>query len=244
MSKKELMMSKFVKIVSLAVYAIGFSGMALAQDFPLGDAARGEELYEECAGCHEIGREAENSVGPVLNGIFDRKAGTVEGFEYSQPMMRASANGLVWTLASLHSFIEDPWILVSETLMGFGGLDDAQERADIIAYLQIFSADPSDIPEATPRVQGSDHELDPAILAIVGDPAYGEYLAGECSGCHQLNGVSKGIPSITNWPTDHFVTALHAYKSGRRIHPVMQMMAQRLTEDEIAALAAYYQDLD
>lgn len=237
-------MSEFLRMASVAICLAGFSGSAFAQEFPIGDADRGADLFEECASCHEIGRGAENAVGPQLNGIFDRKAGTIEGFEYSDPMMRASATGLVWTLESLHSFIEDPWILVSETLMGFGGLDDAQERADIIAYLQVFSANPSDIPEATPRVQGSDHELDPAILAIVGDPAYGEYLAGECSGCHQLNGVSKGIPSITNWPTDHFVTALHAYKSGRRAHPVMQMMAQRLSDEEIAALAAYYKDLD
>ena len=104
-----------------------------------------------------------------------------------------------------------------------------------------FSDDPANIPEADPTATAADHDLDPAILALVGDPEYGEYLSGECTTCHQADGADRGIPSITGWPRDDFVVAMHAYKTRARPHPVMQMMAGRLSNEEIAALAAYFE---
>ena len=89
-----------------------------------------------------------------------------------------------------------------------------------------------------------DHSVAPEVLAIIGDPAYGEYLSGECTSCHQVSGADDGIPSITNWPKDDFVIAMHAYKEGVRLHPVMQMMAGRLSDEEIAALAAYFERIE
>jgi cytochrome c len=86
--------------------------------------------------------------------------------------------------------------------------------------------------------------VDPAILAIKGDPAYGEYLSSECTTCHQVDGSDQGIPSVTGWPTEDFVVAMHAYREKLRPHPVMQMMAGRLSDDEIAALAAYFETLE
>ncbi|MDD9738155.1 MAG: c-type cytochrome [Marinovum algicola] len=77
------------------------------------------------------------------------------------------------------------------------------------------------------------------ILAIEGDPEYGEYLSSECTTCHQASG-SDAIPAIVGWPQEAFVVALHGYKSGQRSHPAMQMIAGRLSDEEIAALAAYF----
>jgi cytochrome c len=128
--------------------------------------------------------------------------------------------------------------------MSFRGLKDAKDRADILAYLRIYSDNPSDIPEAEPTALATDHDVDPAILALEGDAEYGEYLASECLTCHRSDGTSDGIPSITLWPTDDFVVAMHAYKRKLRPHPVMQMMAGRLNDEEIAALAAYFKDLE
>ncbi|MEM7190137.1 MAG: c-type cytochrome [Pseudomonadota bacterium] len=102
-------------------------------------------------------------------------------------------------------------------------------------------ATPQQPEEAT---DGRDPAVDPAILAIEGDTAYGEYLASDCTTCHQADGADKGIPSITGWPRDAFVTAMHAYKAKARSHPVMQMMAGRLSNEEIAALAAYFGELE
>ncbi|AKS45879.1 cytochrome c [Octadecabacter temperatus] len=209
-----------------------------------GDATRGEDLYRQCSSCHQIGAGAVDRVGPHLNGIFDRAAGQSEGFRYSSGMERAATGGLVWTYESLDAYIEDPRSLVSQTRMSFRGFDDQQDRDDVLAYLRLFSDNPRDIPESAPTAVAVDHEVAPEILAIVGDPAYGEYLSGECTACHQISGAASGIPSITHWPSEDFVIAMHAYKDGVRLHPVMQMMAGRLSNEEIAALAAYFEDIE
>lgn len=209
-----------------------------------GDAERGAELYRKCSGCHQIGEGARNRVGPHLNGIFGRAAGTHDGFRYSQGMQRASAGGLVWDYATLDHFLENPRSLISNTRMSFRGFADQTDRDDVVAYLRLFSDNPANIPEAAPTAQAVDHEVAPEVLAIVGDPAYGEYLSGECTSCHQASGNANGIPSITNWPARDFVVAMHAYKDGVRTHPVMQMMAGRLSDEEIAALAAYFEEVE
>jgi cytochrome c553 len=73
------------------------------------------------------------------------------------------------------------------------------------------------------------------------DRALGEYLAAECTGCHLAGGRQpQGIPAIAGWPEDQFIAVLNAYKSGQREHQVMQAIAARLSQDEIAALASYY----
>lgn len=224
--------------------AIGLLWATAATPEAGGDPERGADLYRQCVSCHQVGDGAVNRVGPQLNGVFDRAAGQAEGFRYSQDMQRAAANGLVWDYDTLDAFIENPRTLVSQTRMSFRGVKDQQDRDDILAYLRSFSADPQNLPEAAPTAAAVDHDVAPEILAIVGDPAYGEYLSGECTACHQASGAATGIPSITNWPADVFVVAMHAYKDGQRAHPVMQMMAQRLSNEEIAALAAYFEGIE
>lgn len=83
-------------------------------------------------------------------------------------------------------------------------------------------------------------DLSPEILAIEGDVAWGQFLSAECKTCHLATGGNEGIPSITAWPEEDFLFAMHAYKRGLRPNPTMQMMAQRLSDEEIAALAAYF----
>ena len=212
---------------------------------PIGDATRGAELYQrDCAMCHEIGPEARNRVGPRLTGLYGRGAGSVEGFPYSKPMKRMAADGLVWRLDTLDAYIENPRALISGTRMSYRGMADPEDRAALLAYLRDFSDRPRDIPEAEPTARRSTPGLPPEILSIKGDAEFGEYLASECTTCHQRDGADQGIPSITNWPEEDFVVAIHAYKQKLRPHPVMQMMAGRLNDEEIAALAAYFAALD
>jgi len=205
-----------------------------------GDPERGAALYKKCQSCHDLGEGAKNRVGPHLNELLGRRAATVEGYRYSADMERAGADGLTWTADTLHIYIENPKALVTGTRMAFGGIDDAGERDDLIAFLRTYTVSPSDIPEAAPTAPPRDPDVDSAILAIEGDPAYGEYLSGECVTCHQASGADEGIPSITGWPEDDFVTVLHAYKNAHRPHPVMQLIAKNLSDEEIAALAAYF----
>jgi Cytochrome c553 len=75
-----------------------------------------------------------------------------------------------------------------------------------------------------------------------GDPEYGEYLSSECKTCHLADGADRGIPSIVGWPEKQFVIVMHAYKNKTRPHNVMQMMAAALSDEDIAALAAYFKD--
>ncbi len=211
----------------------------------IGDAARGADLFKgQCAGCHQIGNGAANRLGPRLTGVFGRRAGRVDGFAYSKAMARMGSDGLTWTLETLDPYVANPRALVSGTRMNYRGLPDATDRADLLAYLRDFSDQPGNIPEAEPTARKTDPDLDPAILAIQGDPDYGAYLSSECATCHQADGSDQGIPSITRWPPQDFVVAMHAYKQKLRPHPVMQMMAGRLSNDEIAALAAYFATLD
>ncbi len=187
-----------------------------------------------------VGEDAKNRTGPQLNDLFGRPAGSVEGYKYSKDMMRAASSGLIWDVEHIDMFIEKPKSLVFKTKMAFRGIKDPTERANLMAYLRQFSASPSDIPEAEPTLVARDPDIDPSILALEGDPEYGEYLSGECVTCHQIDGEDEGIPSITGWHIEDFVIALHAYKTGYRPHQVMETIAKRLSEEEIAGLAAYF----
>lgn len=231
------------RLAHLSVVAVVLAATTVSAN-PGGDAANGAALYKQCVSCHQIGEGATNRVGPQLNLIFDRAAASEDGFRYSKAFQDAAADGLVWTHETLDTFLADPRGMVRGTRMSFRGIADQQDRDDLIAYLRAFSDDPQNIPESAPTGVAVDHAVAPEILAIVGDPAYGEYLSGECTSCHQANGSTAGVPSITQWPTDDFVTAMHAYKDKARENPVMQMMAGRLSNEEIAALAAYFESVE
>lgn len=210
----------------------------------LGDAEAGQAVYNrDCRFCHQIGPDAQNGVGPHLNRLFDRGAGSIEGFRYSPGLVRMGDDGLTWTYETLDAYIANPRALVSGTRMSYRGLRDEQERHDLIAFLRAYSDQPQNIPESAPTALPSVPELSEDTLAIVGDPEYGEYLSAECTTCHQRSGADEGIPGIVGWPEEDFIVAMHAYKQGLRPHPVMQMMAQRLDDEQIAALAAYFASL-
>lgn len=227
-------------LLALATVATPFTAVA----DEIGDVDAGRSAFKQCATCHQIGDGAVHRVGPHLNAIFGRSAGSMQDYtRYSKGLLRAGADGLVWNLESLNAYLENPKALVSDTRMNFRGIKDEQERADLLAFLRNYSANPANIPEAEPTAVPPEVTLAPEILAIVGDPEYGEYLSSECQTCHQSDGSDQGIPSITGWPTEDFVVAMHAYKVKIRPHPVMQMMAGRLTDEEIAALAAYFENL-
>ena len=95
-----------------------------------GDPAKGEAIYARCKGCHSIER---NRVGPMHRGLFGRAAGSIDGFSYSKAMKES---GIVWDEATLDDFLAHPRETVPGTRMTYAGIDDAQERADLIAWLK------------------------------------------------------------------------------------------------------------
>lgn len=227
---------------SLSVAVVVLCSAAAADEF--GDAEAGEKIYSQCKGCHQVGAGAEHKIGPHLNGIFGRQAASHDDFRYSKALERVGSGGLEWHADTLDAFLENPRAMASGTRMSYRGLKAPEDRLDLIAYLRTFSDDPANIPEADPTATPTDHDLDPAILALEGDPEYGEYLSSECKTCHQAAGGDDGIPAIVLWPEEDFVIAMHAYKNKDRPNPVMQMLAGRLNAEEIAALAAYFATLE
>ena len=102
-----------------------------------GDAAAGEKVFLQCKSCHVV-EPGQNRIGPSLAGIVGRTAGTIEGFNYTD----ANANsGITWTKEKMFQYLEDPMRVIPGTKMAFAGLKDAQDRADIIAYLETASAE-------------------------------------------------------------------------------------------------------
>jgi cytochrome c len=101
-----------------------------------GDWVRGERVFQRCYACHSLDpHERAKLQGPSLLGIIDRPAASMIGFEYSEAMRAQAAAGLVWTAAILNRYLADPEAAVPGTLMGMPPLREAQDRADLIAYL-------------------------------------------------------------------------------------------------------------
>lgn len=120
----------------LAASALLLAVPAAAQE---GKVEDGAEVFKKCRACHDIGPGAKNKVGPLLNDIIGRHAGSIEGFNYSDANKSAGAKGLVWTDEVLFKYLENPFTFMQGTKMAFAGLKDEQDRRDVIAYLKTFS---------------------------------------------------------------------------------------------------------
>ena len=126
-----------IKLIGIAGVALAVSTIvASAQE--AGDAAAGEKVFARCKICHQIGEGAKNAVGPVLNGVVGRKAGTVEGYNYSAAN---KDSGIVWTDDKLREYLKNPRGVVPGTKMIFPGLTSEKDLDNVIAYLKQFGPD-------------------------------------------------------------------------------------------------------
>jgi cytochrome c len=105
-----------------------------------GDPAAGKTVYNQCRPCHQVGPEAQNSVGPKLNGVFGRKAGSVEGYNYSDANKNS---GITWDEANLKEYLKNPRAKVPGTKMIFPGISREKQLEDVVAYLKNIKADGS-----------------------------------------------------------------------------------------------------
>jgi cytochrome c len=200
----------------------------------------GEKIWKKCRACHAVGLDAKNKVGPQLNELFGRVAGSIEGARYSKAMIDAGAAGLVWNEDNLDLFLTRPKSFVKKTRMSFSGLKKPEDRANLIVFLKQFSGDTDG---RVANLTTGDPDVPAEVLALKGDRDYGEYLSATCVGCHQLSGEDAGIPSIIGWPNEAFVTVMFSYRTKFRENQVMQQIAGSLNNEEIAALAAYFEEL-
>jgi cytochrome c len=117
------------------VLACVMSGHAIAQD-----AAAGEKAFASCRACHQIGPGAKNAVGPVLNGVVGRLAGTYPGYDYSAATRNS---GLTWDPETLQDYLTDPQSVIMGTKMASPGIKDPDEINDLIAFLKTYRTDGS-----------------------------------------------------------------------------------------------------
>ena len=118
-------------MISAAVLAASMAS-AVAQD-----AAAGETSFAKCRICHDVGEDAKNKLGPILNGLDGRKAASVEGANYS-PALKNS--GITWNEETFKDFIKNPGAKVPGTMM-FISVTDPKEASDDWAYLKQFGSD-------------------------------------------------------------------------------------------------------
>ena len=235
---------RFSGVCKLAVFTAALGSIVFGQTSAslADDTERGEKLYKSCKSCHQIGEGARNGVGPHLDGLFGRVAGSIDGFKYSNAMKAKGEDGLIWDEASLDQYLAKPRAFVPGTRMSYLGMKKAEDRIDLIGYLKALSqAAPSSHTSAAAAPRA---EIGSAAMQIEGDVEYGEYLSSECVTCHQLSGHADGIPSVVGWPKEAFIRALFEYKTNVRTNQVMQNMTVNLGNEEIAALAAYFGSLD
>lgn len=99
-----------------------------------GDSGRGRAVYDRCVACHSPARDR---TGPRHCGLLGRTAGSVEGFTYSRAMQ---GSDIVWTEETLAAFLQAPRTFLPGTSMGYAGIANDQDRADIVAYLATLDA--------------------------------------------------------------------------------------------------------
>jgi cytochrome c len=148
--KTGAIMSYFHTAVSFKAASVLF-GLLAGTAVAAGDPERGARDFRPCMACHSV-KAGEHSIGPSLANVWNRKAGTVEGFSgYSSVLREAN---IEWNQDSLDKWLSAPQQFIPGTSMNFRGITDAQERADIIAYLKaLFENMAPGIPQRGSMVQ-------------------------------------------------------------------------------------------
>lgn len=125
------------RMLAIALAVSALSAQTVAAN-AAGDPAAGEKKFLICKACHQIGEGAKNMVGPVLNGVVGRKAGTYAGYNYSEANKNS---GLTWDEATLHEYLKNPKAKVPGTKMAFPGFQNETDIDNVVAYLKTFGPD-------------------------------------------------------------------------------------------------------
>ena len=131
-----------IRAVSAMAVAVVLAVAHSTSSFAAGDAAHGATVYHQCMICHSLDK---NGIGPSHRNVFGRAAGSAPNYSYSAAL---KASNIVWNDTSLDQWLVNPQALVPGTKMMFS-VDDAQDRADVIAFLKEKAG--SDVSSATPN---------------------------------------------------------------------------------------------
>ncbi|HEX8057750.1 MAG TPA: cytochrome c family protein [Novosphingobium sp.] len=103
---------------------------------PSGDPVKGKTVFARCMACHKIDASNTSGLGPNLNRLAGRRAGSLPGFRYSPAM---AGSGKVWNDASLDAYLAAPARNVPGNRMAFPGLSNPADRQNVIAYIKSAS---------------------------------------------------------------------------------------------------------
>jgi cytochrome c len=107
---------------------------SLPAPYSQGDLANGRQGFAQCRSCHTLTEGGPNLVGPNLYGVFGRKVGTKEGYQYSEAVQKAD---FIWDGAHLDRWLADPRGFLPGTKMTFPGIKTEADRRDVIAYVMV-----------------------------------------------------------------------------------------------------------
>jgi len=126
-------MKLVLRMLPLAGALVVYATLAVAAD-----VKEGQKSFNKCRACHTVGENAKNGVGPILNGLFGRKAGTIEGFKYSESN---KSSGVVWDEKNFGEYIKDPKAFMPGNQMTFIGIKNDKEIENLTAFLKQYGKD-------------------------------------------------------------------------------------------------------
>ena len=153
------------------------------------DVAKGEKVFAKCAACHTINQGGANGIGPNLYAVMGEAVGQGRGgFAFSDAL---KSKGGKWDWAAMNSWLTNPAAHAPGTKMSCAGLSDAQERANLMVYM---NAQGSNLPLPPVPATPAGDAAGAAPAAVVGDAAKGQKSYAKCAACHTINaGGANGI---------------------------------------------------
>ncbi|MEH6647765.1 c-type cytochrome [Sulfitobacter sp.] len=237
-----------LKLVSL-IAALGLfisAGAASAQN-----AEAGAAVFKKCKACHQIGPNAENKLGPTLNDLVGRAAGSVEDFKYGDSILAAGEKGLVWSTEELANYLEDPTKYMraylddnsARSAMSFK-LKKEQDRLDVVAYLTTaVTAEAADTtaPETPAETRTIDEIIADQVFTaeFLEDPA--NFAAGkdvwfaQCTHCHGYKAYPGKAPKLKPAKYKPEFVFKRVYKGFKK----MPAWNEVYTIDEVRQVVAY-----
>lgn len=161
-------------------------------------------------------------------------------------MLGTSLGTAAWAESTTKA-VDDAMEAVGDAASAVGDAAVAVGEAAVTATSNAVSSGAGLVESVVETVTGADtadDEPTPEYLTATGDRDYGEYLGGECVGCHKNNSYEGGIPPINGHDQEWFITMMWEYKYEVRENPVMQQIAKQLDPEMIASLAAYFGEIE
>lgn len=158
-----------IKALGIAASLV-FGAPAIAQE---GNAEAGKSVFKSCTACHAVGSDAKNRVGPVLNNVVGRAAGSFAGYKYGTGLQEAKEKGLVWDEETISEWLTNPKKFIrgylgnkkAKAKMAFR-LKDEQKRRDVIAYLKTLSDNEPQEKAGANDVSHGDAEFNTAVMGV------------------------------------------------------------------------------